>query len=310
MLEYGSKECASGLRIVVGQNTAVRFLKKHALEGRTSHAYLFCGPDGTGKSVAAVEFARLLHCDHVRLREADDACGECPPCRRITAGSHPDVLLIEPDGDTLKIDQVRRAIHRVHLTSVEGRKKVIIILHAECLTADAANSLLKVLEEPPGDTVFVLTCTDAGSTLPTIVSRCQVVPFFSSPSADVTNYRDIAAFVARDLPTADITLVEEKEDVEGLVLQLAALFRDVAAFASGGEGCLLSREAVDEVASIASAWGWERVVTALDVTLKAERALRQRAGRRLVAEWLLMRLQGLCRDLHPYSPSSCKAEQR
>lgn len=73
---------------------------------------------------------------------------------------------------------------------------------------------------------------------------------------------------------------------------------------------MLSREAVDEVASIASAWGWERAVTALDVTLKAERALRQRAGRRLVAEWLLMRLQGLCRDLHPYSPSSCKAEQR
>lgn len=143
---------------LVGQPIAKEILSVSLEQGRTSHAYLFCGPDGTGKSICALAFARAL-------------------VGREAPTDHPDILVVEPDGASLKIEQARRLQRELSLGPVTGRYRVAIIKRADKMTPEAANSLLKTLEDPPKTAVLILLAAHAHSLLPTIVSRCQVVPF-------------------------------------------------------------------------------------------------------------------------------------
>ncbi len=184
---------------IVGHERATRALQ-HGLEtGRIAHAYLFVGPPQIGKTTLAVRLAQALNCG-----EPDSPCGDrrgCRSCRKIERGSHPDVQFIGPTEDCarhapgrvspeeadarrrkrvrqdlISIDDVRAMQRGVALAPMEGRWKVVIVAGAEYMTIEAANALLKTLEEPPDHVILVLTTTDAGLLLPTIVSRCQVVP--------------------------------------------------------------------------------------------------------------------------------------
>lgn len=145
---------------------------------RLAHAYLFTGPRGSQKVATALGIAQMLNCEGENVRE-NGSCGQCPSCLKIIKGNHPDVLVVEHGGEpSIKIDQVRGIISRVQLRAFEARWKIFILKDAETLTTEAANALLKTLEEPSPDTLLILTSAAAERILPTIRSRCQAVGFF------------------------------------------------------------------------------------------------------------------------------------
>ena len=138
-----------------------------------THAYLFAGAPGTGKTPAAHRLACKIVCPQC----AEDDIKRCPTCRRVTDGIHPDVTTLEPEGDEYLVAQIRDLIYRASVTPVEAPAKVYIITQADRFTDQAANAFLKTLEEPPAQTTFILLTHSAGAVIDTIRSRCQVVRF-------------------------------------------------------------------------------------------------------------------------------------
>ncbi|NRR05471.1 DNA polymerase III subunit delta' [Brevibacillus sp. RS1.1] len=156
------------------QQPRAQELLSHSLRNeRLAHAYLLAGPKGSGKKQMALHLAKSLFCSE---READ-ACGACVTCRRIEGGNHPDVLFITPDGASIKIDQIRSLQKEMAMRAVESSRKVYIIEHVDKMTTQAANSLLKFLEEPPAGVLALLLTEHSHAILPTILSRCQIVQF-------------------------------------------------------------------------------------------------------------------------------------
>lgn len=147
------------------------FLTRAVERGHASQAYLFVGAPGSGKLDAAWALAQALLC-------ADGGCGACDSCIRVARHTHPDVHLFEPESATgYLIAQIRDLLEDVSLAPIRAPRKVYIIDRAEQLRANSANALLKTLEEPPANVAFILLGTSADVMLPTIVSRCQCVPF-------------------------------------------------------------------------------------------------------------------------------------
>ena len=160
-----------------GQEAAVNFLKNSLKKNRLSHAYIFFGPGGVGKMLAALNFAKTLVCKNAVSYEP---CGKCPACLKVDRKNHPDVFILKPDkeGGSIKIDEVRQLIKNMYLKPFEAAKKIYIIDEAQEMKHEAANALLKTLEEPPPDAVIILITDNLKSLFHTIVSRCQVVRFF------------------------------------------------------------------------------------------------------------------------------------
>lgn len=144
-------------------------------EKRLAHAYLFNGADGTGRQQLATVIAMRLFCPNVD--ENGLPCGHCPECQRIQAGDHPDVVSVVPDGQRIKVDQVRYLKSEFTKSAVEGNQKIFIVDQVDRMTTGAANSLLKFIEEPVGNTVALLLTANKNLILPTILSRTQVVDF-------------------------------------------------------------------------------------------------------------------------------------
>ena len=163
---------------IVGQDRVASFLRTAVENDAVSHAYLFVGPPGSGKGVAARGLACAVFCD-------DGGCGSCPTCYRVRHGGHPDVHVIAPEGAAgyLK-DQVAEIIRDVNLTPAEGPRKVYIVASADLFNDASANAFLKTLEEPPDDVVIVLMSHSYDAVLPTIASRCQVVRFRRIPATE------------------------------------------------------------------------------------------------------------------------------
>ena len=167
---------------VVGQQHIVSTLEHAVAEGRLSHAYLFCGPRGTGKTTMARILAKALLCEKAEGARAAGATGcnpdgTCPECTAIAEGTHPDVYELDAASRT-GVDNVREEIiNSVSFAPVRGAYKVYIIDEVHMLTTQAFNALLKTLEEPPAGVTFILLGSSADVMLPTIVSRCQCVPF-------------------------------------------------------------------------------------------------------------------------------------
>lgn len=160
---------------VVGQRKAIDFLTAAVRNSRVPHAYLFSGPEGVGKALVARQLAKLLNCG----LKGVDCCDQCPQCRKIDNFNHPDVKWIGSlrKGGEIKINQIREMKDGIHLRPYESTIKICIILEAENLTTEASNAFLKTLEEPPGRSLLILTSSNLGRILPTIISRCQIVRF-------------------------------------------------------------------------------------------------------------------------------------
>lgn len=162
---------------LVGQDAARDRLGQAVLAGRLHHAYLLVGADGVGKRMLARGVAQVLLCAEPR---EGWACGACLPCIQVARGSHPDLHWLEPTPGTgrpasLGIDQVRRMIQEAAWRPYQGRWKVLVLAEADRLTPEAQNSLLKLLEEPPGAAVIFLTTSRSDRLLPTVRSRCHTV---------------------------------------------------------------------------------------------------------------------------------------
>lgn len=165
---------------VIGQEHIVRTLKNQIITGRVSHAYLFCGTRGTGKTSVAKIFAKAINCMN---NENGEPCGECEVCRNIAAGRSINVIEIDAASNN-GVDNVREIREEVMYPPTEGRYKVYIIDEVHMLSAGAFNALLKTLEEPPAHVIFILATTDPQKVPVTILSRCQRFDFKRIPSAD------------------------------------------------------------------------------------------------------------------------------
>lgn len=170
------------LSIVEGQERAVEALRRALAGGRLHHAYLFAGPEGVGKGLAAQGLAEALLC--TAPRADGDACGTCNACRRVQQRNHPDLHVVERREKSagvlesqIKIDQVRALQRALSFKSFEGARRVVLLFEPEKMNDATANALLKTLEEPGPDTHFVLVSDAAHRLLPTVISRCQRVRF-------------------------------------------------------------------------------------------------------------------------------------
>ncbi len=169
-----------------GQERAVRILQNEVSTGSVSGAYLFVGPDGVGKYLMALNFAKVLNC-----KKSDvDSCDECISCQKIDHLSHPDLRVMETEKGSIGIEEIRVLKREVGYSLYEGTKGVWIIKDADKLTQEAANSLLKILEEPPPRVVIILISQAREKLLPTILSRCETIPFSLLSSSEIRRALD------------------------------------------------------------------------------------------------------------------------
>lgn len=196
---------------ILGQPHAKAFLNRAFAHRRISHAYLFVGAEGTGKAAMALEFAKALLC--TGTEKGSQPCQQCVDCRHIAELNHQNLVFWFPHPKSAKeadlqavrasmieqpyafkkpwpnaaisIDTVRGLKRELGLKSHQGRSRVIVITDAHCMTAEATNSLLKILEEPPEQTYFVLTSDRSDQLLPTVISRCQMLRFNQIGVADL-----------------------------------------------------------------------------------------------------------------------------
>jgi DNA polymerase-3 subunit delta' len=267
---------------IVGQPMAVSILER-SLEQGASHAYLFQGPPGGGKTEAAVAFAAGLTCP-------DGGCGECNTCRRVLGGLHPDVETVFPEGNFILMEQIADiSLHAVY-RPYEARVKVYIILEAHSFNIPAANAFLKTLEEPPGHVHFILVTDRPERLLPTIVSRCQPVVFSPVPvpalAADLVrrfNKSEAEAVLIARIAGGDLDHARELATSESARRQ-----RDQSLDLAGGiahAGLMETQEAIDELMATVEARAGER---ATDLEVELERAL-QWAGDARTKAWLKKR---------------------
>jgi len=181
-------------RQITGHRPLLELLARATARGTLPPSLVFAGPDGVGKRLTAIALAQALNCERPEpYGDGITACGRCPACTRIGRGVHADIFLVEPgDSGSIKIDQVREAIDRTAYRPFEGRRRVVIVDHADALVGEAQNALLKTLEEPPASSVFVLLTSRPDLLLPTVRSRCHRLRF--GPLAEA----DVAAILMRD----------------------------------------------------------------------------------------------------------------
>lgn len=171
---------------LVGHEWAVDMLKKHVINGTTRHAYLFAGPPGLGRRTLALRFAQALNCQ--TPLEAGMPCGACRDCKQIEAMQHADLTVVqaEVEGGTLKVDQIREARRTLTFKPYQSKYRVAIFLRFQEANDNAANALLKTLEEAPSYAVLILTADNPEQLLPTIVSRCEVLRLRALRVGDVS----------------------------------------------------------------------------------------------------------------------------
>ena len=165
---------------VAGQKHIIRTLRNALANNKIAHAYLFCGPRGTGKTTMAKLLAKALNCEEGFGHQ----CNKCSNCLEIIEGSHPDVIEIDAASNN-GVEQVRDLIDKVNYLPIKGKYKVYIIDEVHMMTDNAFNALLKTLEEPPAHVIFILATTEPHEIIPTILSRCQRYDFTKVADADI-----------------------------------------------------------------------------------------------------------------------------
>ena len=165
---------------VAGQKHIIKTLKNALANNKIAHAYLFCGPRGTGKTTMAKLFAKALNCEE----GIGHQCNKCSNCLEVIEGSHPDVIEIDAASNN-GVEQVRDLIDKVNYLPIKGRYKVYIIDEVHMMTDSAFNALLKTIEEPPAHVIFILATTEPHNILPTILSRCQRYDFSKVSDGDI-----------------------------------------------------------------------------------------------------------------------------
>ena len=254
---------------ILGHERIIEVFRRSIRGGKTSHSYIFEGPVGCGRRKTALALIQALFCPAAD----DDSCGVCPSCRKVAGNTHADIHFIEPlpDKRDISIEQLREMQRVVALRPYEAPRKACIIEPAERMSVNAANSLLKTLEEPPGNAIIILLAENADMLLPTIRSRCQVVRF-------------------APLPPEHVKLLLERNGMEAEAAALLAQLADGSmqrALELDDDALATRRELL---LKHLSALNLERIVTVFD-------ASEELAGNRDEALETLDMLLSFCRDM-------------
>jgi DNA polymerase III subunit delta' len=191
-----------GFDTIIGQKLPIRLLQTFLHNATLPHALIFSGIAGIGKRTTAKAVAMALNCRQSTNRI--NSCGQCPTCRQIISSSHPDVIFIEPQGNVLRIDQIRNLLSNLSMKPYVADHRVVIISDAQSMNKEAANALLKVLEEPPTNTTLILTVLQKSNLLPTIISRCRHISFHPLSSNEI------------------ISLLQDTKGIDGSFIETAA----------------------------------------------------------------------------------------
>lgn len=212
-----------------GKMIPYQFIRQALINNRLVHAYLVVGGSEEDRFAAAKYLAGVLIC---RENQGLEPCGSCRPCLQLGSGSYPDFIFIEPHGGKIKIDQVRQLEKRIKFKSFQGGAMIAVLAGADIMTEAAANCLLKTLEEPPGETFFVLLSTSSEGILPTIRSRCQELRLntadLTEPGDDGENYWSVVT-AAPDLRTMIFQVLpklEKEKDIAKSLQNMGRYCRD------------------------------------------------------------------------------------
>jgi DNA polymerase III subunit delta' len=210
---------------LIGHAWSVGMLQRHISTDQLRHAYLFTGPRGVGKRSLALKFAMAINC--TESTQPGIPCGKCRNCQQIERMQHPDLLLVqaEAEGQVLKVEQIRELQHQLSLAPYQSAYRIGLLLRMEEANESAQNALLKTLEEPNDRVVLLLTADMAENLLPTIPSRCEVIPLRPLPLADLAvelqsrqgvdpQKAELIAHVSGGRPGIALSLLQEPERLQ------------------------------------------------------------------------------------------------
>ena len=249
---------------ILGQDQAIKALQSDLARDSIYGTYLFTGPEGVGKKLTALNFAKVLNCKNGK----GESCDVCSSCQKIDRFEHPDVYSVQPIGNVIKIEQSRALQERIKYKPYQGEKKVFIIEQAEKMTPQTANSLLKTLEEPPSHAVIILLSTRRQEVLSTILSRSRMIEFFPLDSAQVESilrkeYPDISqkaplmARLARGRPGEALRLARDDkflQEREELLSQLTRMRSLKSIFEFSNKWANYSRDDLEKILDLIEGW--------------------------------------------------------
>ena len=308
---------------IQGHSTAIRMLEGAKERGRLASSYLFAGEEGIGKRATALAFAAAINCKNpIPVQGGQDACGECGSCVKFAGGTHPDLLIVEPDGAQIKVEQVRQVGEALAYRSFEGGVKVVIVDNAEAMNPAASNAFLKTLEEPTPDTLIILVSSMPDRLLPTIRSRCSRInfrPLSDEDSAKVLEGLDISGVAVRlsmgrpglaaseDLvaerdrffDTLDLMLAGEEKppwkdrsESERFLDSVMLLLRDMAA-SKGGSPDLMNEDMAPEITEMGTHAPLKRILESYERIRKLRGQLFFNLNRGITWNYTASLLEGL-----------------
>jgi len=269
--------------------------------GLLAHAYLFLGPKETTMN-NAISLAQAVNCSST---VEGQGCGICLSCRKISHGNHPDVIITDPIGTSFKIEQGRELQKKVSFRHHEGKYKVMILTGADLMTIAAANSMLKILEEPPERTIFILTADNGDNILQTVLSRCQVIKFGSEEGSCgfVQGMEDNESKVQQvidlveDLSKMDYGRLlkisesweKDREGAKVLLENMLTWFRDIAVAKFTGKVEMVQNKSHWDMLKKSSLLPDAALMAAQEVE-RSQRLIRQNANLKLVLDVMLLKL--------------------
>ncbi len=267
---------------ILGKSRVKKILRKALQKSKVPNSVLFCGPEGIGKKDMALVLAKAMNCE----RKKDDACEVFSSCKAINAGNFPDVIEISPEKDVIKIEQMRTLRKIAYLKPMMGKKRVFVVVDADKMTEEAANSLLKILEEPPLFSYIILVAQNPFKIMSTIHSRCQVLNFSPVSREDIgkilveKGYEEKKARIISLLVHGNLkqALSLEWEEVQGKRMKAWQLF--LSLLRNGKVALFLRNYATSQRALVRDEWG--QILEILSSFCRDSILIKERGDRRLL----------------------------